>query len=70
MTRFEPGVPTQQLTKSAVDPELVRRMDAGMTETSQWVHDQPRGGHATIPSPEELREALAHLDEFLALAPK
>jgi hypothetical protein len=70
MTRFEPGVHTQQLTKSAIDPELVRRMDAGMTETSQWVHDQPRGGHATIPSPEELREALAHLDEFLALAPK
>ena len=40
-----------------------------MTETSQWVHDTPRGGHAPVPTPNELKEALQHLDEFLAELP-
>jgi hypothetical protein len=70
VTRFEPAVHTQQLAKSAVNAEFVTRIDAGMTETSQWVHDQPRGGHATVPSPAELKEALVHLDEFLTLVAK
>jgi len=70
MTRFEPGVHTQQPTKSALDQELVRRIDAGMSETSQWVHDQPRGGHAAIPSPDEVKDALRHLDDFLTLVAK
>jgi hypothetical protein len=58
------------LTKSAVDKERVRRIDAGMTETSQWVHDQPRGGHSTVPSPDELKDALGHLDDVLTLIAK
>jgi hypothetical protein len=66
VTRYEPAIHTQQLAKSAIDTEIVRRIDAGMTETSQWVHDQPRGGHGAAPSPAELRSALEHLDEFLA----
>jgi hypothetical protein len=70
VTRFEPGVQTQRLTKSAVDPAIVRRIDDVMTETSQWVHDQPRGGHATVPTPAELKDALEHLDEFLAALPQ
>lgn len=41
----------------------------GMTETSQWVHDTPRGGHAPVPTPNELKEALQHFDEFLAELP-
>ncbi len=56
VTRYEPAVHTQQLAKSAVDGEIVRRIEAGMTETSQWVHDQPRGGHGTVPSPMEFQE--------------
>jgi hypothetical protein len=33
------------------------------------VHDQPGGGHATSPRPEELNQALTHLDEFLQALP-
>jgi hypothetical protein len=40
-----------------------------MTETSQWVHDTPRGGDAPAPTPNELKEALQHFDEFLAEPP-
>jgi hypothetical protein len=40
-----------------------------MTETSQWVHDTPRGGHAPVPTPNEVKEALQDLDEFLAELP-
>jgi hypothetical protein len=65
VTRFEPAIQTKRLTKSALDPDVIRRFDEGMTETSQWVHDQPRGGHATAPTPKELTQALNHLDEFL-----
>jgi hypothetical protein len=70
VTRYEPAIHTQQLTKSAVDGEIVRRIEAGMSETSQWVHDQPRGGHGTVPPPDELRVALAQLDDFLAFLAK
>jgi hypothetical protein len=69
VTRFEPAIQTKRLTKSALDPDVIRRFDEGMTETSQWLHDQPRGGHATVPTPEELHEALDHLDEFLKALP-
>jgi len=70
ISRFEPAVQTKRLTKSAVDPDIVRRIEEGMTETSQWVHDQPRGGHAAVPTPDELKDALAHFDDFLAALPK
>jgi hypothetical protein len=40
-----------------------------MTETSQWVQDTPRGGHAPVPTQNELKEALQHFDEFLAELP-
>ena len=70
VTRYEPAIHTQQLARSAVDCEIVRRIDAGMTETSQWVHDQPRGGHGSVPLPEELKAALGQLDEFLAYLAK
>ena len=70
VTRYEPAIHTQQLAKSAIDAEIVRRIDAGMSESSHWVHDQPRGGHGALPSPAELRSALEHLDEFLAYLAK
>lgn len=60
---------TRRLTNSAVNPDIVRRIEEGMTETSQWVHDTPRGGHAAVPTPKDLEEALEHFDEFLAALP-
>lgn len=66
LTRFEPAVQTRRLTNSAVQPDIVRRIEDGMTETSQWVHDTPRDGHAAVPTPKDLTEALQHFDEFLA----
>jgi energy-coupling factor transporter ATP-binding protein EcfA2 len=69
LTRFEPAVQTRRLTNSAVDPDIVRRIEEGMTEASQWVHDTPRGGHAPVPTPKELKEAFQHFDEFLAELP-
>jgi hypothetical protein len=41
----------------------------GMTETSRWVHDTPRRPRARTHTPNELKEALQHFDEFLAELP-
>ena len=63
--RFAPEVHTNQLKKSYIPIELIDKIEKGMTETSQWIHDQSREIMSPPPKTEKLKEYLETFESFV-----
>jgi energy-coupling factor transporter ATP-binding protein EcfA2 len=63
--RFRPSIETQRFKDVKFDPTLVREIDAGMTECSNWVHDQSAAINLAPPDVSELEAMLGRFDAFL-----
>lgn len=62
--RFSGEVHTRPLEQIEVTPELVKMIDEGMTQASNWVHDQAMGLNPPIPDTAKAESDLNYLDEF------
>ena len=62
--RFGLGIQTQKLKKIEITEELLTEIEAGMTESSNWIHDSAAGLNPPIPTTEEANEALSRFIEF------
>lgn len=62
--RFSGEVHTRPLEQIEVTPELIKMIDEGMTQSSNWVHDQAMGLNPPIPDTAKAESDLNYLDEF------
>jgi len=62
--RFSGEVHTRPLEQIEVTPELVKMIDEGMTQSSNWVHDQAMGLNPPIPDSAKAESDLNYLEEF------
>lgn len=62
--RFSGEIHTKPLTKVEVTPELVKMIDEGMTQASNWVHDQAMGLNPPIPDSAKAESDLNFLNDF------
>jgi energy-coupling factor transporter ATP-binding protein EcfA2 len=67
--RFQREVKTLALKDVVITPELIAQVDAAMTRTSMFVHDEPAGGAVPLPGRSEIAADLALLEKFAAQAP-
>ena len=67
--RFRPSVQTRQVTSlSDITQSDCRAVTSAMTKCSRWLrgHDDAPAARADVPEPDELREDIEKLDDFLA----
>ncbi|MET3982109.1 ABC-type lipoprotein export system ATPase subunit [Mucilaginibacter sp. UYP25] len=62
--RFAPGVSTLKLKKLLVTPEMLKEVESGMTESSNWVHDSAAGLNPDIPDLVKAKNDLDQIDKF------
>lgn len=62
--RFSLGIQTQKLKKLVVTEDLIKEIETGMTESSNWLHDAGAGLNPTPPDPVKAEADLNFLDEF------
>lgn len=62
--RFSGEIHTKPLERVEVTPELVKMIDEGMTQASNWVHDQAMGLNPPIPDSAKAESDLNFLSEF------
>ncbi len=62
--RFTPYVQTQRLQKVTITPEMLAELDAGMTNCSSRMHDQPAAAGGGFPSRLEMRDDLDSFKAF------
>ena len=62
--RFSGEIHTKKLERVEVTPELVKMIDEGMTQASNWVHDQAMGLNPPIPDSAKAESDLNFLSEF------
>jgi len=62
--RFSGEIHTRPLEQVEITPELVKMIDEGMTQASNWVHDQAMGLNPPIPDSSKAESDLNYLDEF------
>ncbi len=63
--RFNKAVQTQRLGQIEVNDVLVKDVEDGMTESSQWLHDMAVGVNPAVPRSTKLEAELKKLDEFI-----
>lgn len=63
--RFQKSVSSLRLKYLTAHPRVMRRIEAGMTKTSTFSHDNAPGSSDHVPDPAEMK---ADLDELSALA--
>jgi hypothetical protein len=63
--RFRPSVETSRLKRLSITQALLDEVEAGMTETSKWVHDRAAGLNVAIPDEAELTKFLDRYIQFL-----
>jgi energy-coupling factor transporter ATP-binding protein EcfA2 len=62
--RFTPHVQTQRLQKVTITPEMLAELEAGMTNCSRRMHDQPAAAGGGFPSRIEMRDDLDSFKVF------
>jgi energy-coupling factor transporter ATP-binding protein EcfA2 len=62
--RFAPGVSTLKLKKLQITPEMLKEVETGMTESSNWVHDSAAGLNPDIPDLVKAKNDLDQIDKF------
>ena len=65
--RFRPGVQTQHITTIAdITDEDCETVDAAMTKSSRWLHDQAAAARADMPEPGVLKADIEALENWVA----
>ncbi len=67
--RFRPGVQTQQISKIAdISAADCKAVEIAMTKCSTWLpgHDTAAAARALVPQPEEIKEDIGSLDDWVA----
>jgi len=62
--RFNPGIQTQKLKHLHIDPQYLVDIEAGMTESSRWVHDAAAGLNPSIPDTVKAAQDLSLFENF------
>lgn len=62
--RFSGEIHTKPLERVEVTTELVKMIEEGMTQSSNWVHDQAKGLNPPIPDSAKAESDLNLLEEF------
>ena len=62
--RFSPGIQTKRIEKMKYTPVLYKEIEKGMTECSNWVHDQARAINTPTPKVVKLETFLNSFTEF------
>lgn len=62
--RFNPAIQTQRLNKAPFTHDLYTELEAGMTDCSNWVHDQAAALNRGIPTYEKLQEWLNTFESY------
>lgn len=62
--RFNPAIQTQRLSKAPFTHELYTELETGMTDCSNWVHDQAAALNREIPTYEKLTEWLDTFENY------
>lgn len=62
--RFLLGIQTQKLKKLVVTDDLIKEIETGMTESSNWLHDAGAGLNPTPPDTVKAEADLNFIDEF------
>ncbi len=62
--RFNPAIQTQRLSKAPFTHELYTELETGMTDCSNWVHDQAAALNREIPTYEKLQEWLNTFESY------
>ncbi len=65
--RYRPSVETSKLKKLVITQELLNEVEAGMTETSKWIHDRAAGLNVSIPNEDELKQYIERYERFLTI---
>jgi hypothetical protein len=65
ITRRADDVQTKRLRNVAWSEEICDLVDAGMSDTSPWVHDRPLADGGSPPGPDELQEGLDTLSALV-----
>jgi len=63
--RFSPGIQTKRIGKMKYTPDLYKEIEKGMSDCSNWVHDQARAINNPIPKVVKLETFLAAFNEFV-----
>jgi len=62
--RFGFGIQTQKLKRVEISKELLKQIEMGMTESSNWIHDSAAGLNPPIPTTDDASIALERFDKF------
>lgn len=62
--RFSPGIETMRLKKVVVTEELINSINDGMSNSSEWLHDNAAGKNPPIPNTTDLQKELDKIIEF------
>jgi energy-coupling factor transporter ATP-binding protein EcfA2 len=62
--RFSGEIHTKPLAKVVVTPDLITMIDTGMSEASNWVHDQAMGLNPPIPDSNKAETDLKYFESF------
>ncbi|MBK7666660.1 MAG: AAA family ATPase [Sphingobacteriaceae bacterium] len=62
--RFSPSIQTKRIGKMKYTPELYKEIEKGMTDCSNWVHDQARAINTPTPKVNKLETYLSEFTEF------
>lgn len=63
--RYRPSVETQRIKYAKLDVDLIQAVELGMTECSNWVHDQAAAINHSPPSIKDLEEMLTRYETFI-----
>ncbi len=63
--RFNKSVQTQRLDSLDINPTLIKDVNDGMTESSNWLHDMAAGINPAVPKNSKLEAELKLLDDFI-----
>lgn len=62
--RFDPAIQTQRLNKAPFTHELYEELESGMTDCSNWVHDQAAAINRGIPTYQKLQEWITTFETY------
>lgn len=63
--RFSPGIQTKRIEKMKFTPDLYKEIEKGMSDCSDWVHDQARAINNPTPKVTKLETFLTAFNEFV-----
>ena len=63
--RFSPAIETKRLKRAKFTPDLYKEIEKGMSDCSNWVHDQARAINNPAPKVSKLETFLTTFNEFV-----